>query len=460
MASGSTPTYLIPYPLPTDPVNVASDIEELADRLEILFGNTVTASGSNTFTNTNIFSVNSASTAVRITQVGSGNALLVEDDANPDTSAFVVTNAGDVGIGKLSPGEKLDVAGNIKLTGNLIFEGASEDNHELSIVYTNPTVDRTITLPDVTGTVITTGNLSSITSVGTIASGIWTGTAISAAYGGTGIASYGTGDLLYASASNALSALNIGSSGQVLTVSGGLPVWAAAPVSLPSQTGNAGELLVTDGTTASWSNAVTANAVGSVGFIVQGLSGQTANLQEWKDSAGNIFVQISSSGELSALRGANIDGSTQTISIGTSQTTGVTNIGSTSGTGAITIGRSTAAQTVSVANGATATSTTKTVNIGTEGLSGSTTNINIGSAVSGALGTITINEPTLFPAPTTTTTSIRLPHGTAPSSPTNGDVWTTTAGIYVRINGNTVGPLGSGSGGGDAKPDVFMLMGA
>jgi hypothetical protein len=37
--------------------------------------------------------------------------------------------------------------------------------------------------------------------------------------------------------------------------------------------------------------------------------------------------------------------------------------------------------------------------------------------------------------------SINLPHGTAPSSPANGDVWTTTAGMYVRVNGSTVGPL-------------------
>jgi hypothetical protein len=37
--------------------------------------------------------------------------------------------------------------------------------------------------------------------------------------------------------------------------------------------------------------------------------------------------------------------------------------------------------------------------------------------------------------------SLRLPHGTAPSSPVDGDMWTTTAGLYVRINGATVGPL-------------------
>lgn len=38
-----------------------------------------------------------------------------------------------------------------------------------------------------------------------------------------------------------------------------------------------------------------------------------------------------------------------------------------------------------------------------------------------------------------------LPHGSAPTSPTNGDVWTTTAGMYVRVNGTTVGPFGTGA---------------
>ena len=36
---------------------------------------------------------------------------------------------------------------------------------------------------------------------------------------------------------------------------------------------------------------------------------------------------------------------------------------------------------------------------------------------------------------------LNLPHGAAPTSPVNGDMWTTTAGLYVRINGATVGPL-------------------
>lgn len=58
-----------------------------------------------------------------------------------------------------------------------------------------------------------------------------------------------------------------------------------------------------------------------------------------------------------------------------------------------------------------------------------------------AAGLATWTRPNIFPAATTAIPSIRLPHGTAPSSPTNGDIWTTTAGIFVRINGATIGPL-------------------
>lgn len=47
-------------------------------------------------------------------------------------------------------------------------------------------------------------------------------------------------------------------------------------------------------------------------------------------------------------------------------------------------------------------------------------------------------------ASTTAGASLNIPHGTAPTSPTNGDCWTTTAGAYCRINGATVGPIVGG----------------
>lgn len=44
-------------------------------------------------------------------------------------------------------------------------------------------------------------------------------------------------------------------------------------------------------------------------------------------------------------------------------------------------------------------------------------------------------------ASSATRAGFNLPAGTAPTSPVDGDVWTTTAGLFARINGATVGPF-------------------
>ena len=51
---------------------------------------------------------------------------------------------------------------------------------------------------------------------------------------------------------------------------------------------------------------------------------------------------------------------------------------------------------------------------------------------------ITANLPFLTKASATGAAGLNIPHGTAPSSPNNGDVWTTTSGLYSYINGATV----------------------
>ena len=48
--------------------------------------------------------------------------------------------------------------------GSLVFEGSTDDGFETTIAVVNPTADRTVTFPDVTGTVVTTGDTGSITS--------------------------------------------------------------------------------------------------------------------------------------------------------------------------------------------------------------------------------------------------------------------------------------------------------
>ena len=46
----------------------------------------------------------------------------------------------------------------------IIFEGATDDAHETTLTVTDPTADRTITIPNVTGTVVTTGDTATVTA--------------------------------------------------------------------------------------------------------------------------------------------------------------------------------------------------------------------------------------------------------------------------------------------------------
>lgn len=49
------------------------------------------------------------------------------------------------------------------ISGNLVFEGSTADSHETTLIITDPTADRSVTIPNASGTVITTGNLDDMT---------------------------------------------------------------------------------------------------------------------------------------------------------------------------------------------------------------------------------------------------------------------------------------------------------
>ena len=59
----------------------------------------------------------------------------------------------------------------------------------------------------------------------------------------------------------------------------------------------------------------------------------------------------------------------------------------------------------------------------------------IANEITAAANTFTGKQT--YAASTTSAASINIPHGTAPTSPSNGDVWTTTSGLLARINGTT-----------------------
>lgn len=59
--------------------------------------------------NTIILDTSSSNAALRITQRGNGNVLLVEDETNPDSTPLVITANGRLGVGTLSPISKVGI---------------------------------------------------------------------------------------------------------------------------------------------------------------------------------------------------------------------------------------------------------------------------------------------------------------------------------------------------------------
>lgn len=97
------------------------------------------------------------------------------------------------------------------------------------------------------------------------------------------------------------------------------------------------------------------------------------------------------------------------------------------------------------------TDTTKKVMLEVSGVTTGTTRVlSVPDETTTLVGTTTAqtltNKVVRTTAGTTANAPVRIPHGSAPTSPVNGDMWTTTAGVYVRINNSTVGPLAAATG--------------
>jgi len=89
---------------------------------------TTTGTGANTFAGNTIISVtDNTNAALRITQMGTGNALLVEDSTNPDASPFMINSSGQVVVGDTSLYTSAGVTGGLQVTG------ASADSATIAI---------------------------------------------------------------------------------------------------------------------------------------------------------------------------------------------------------------------------------------------------------------------------------------------------------------------------------------
>ena len=189
MSSGLTTNYSLPYPLSTDPVDVAGDIQDLADVLATFLTNPAFLNGINVANGTvatsnttaNVFNANS-------TTLNLGGAATTLNIGNASGQANF---AGDVNV---ATGKGYEVNNVSVLTATILGS---------SVVS------------------------SSLTSVGTLSSGTWSATTIAVDKGGTGLTSYAVGDIVYASGATTLAKLADVATGNAL-ISGGIttaPSW-------------------------------------------------------------------------------------------------------------------------------------------------------------------------------------------------------------------------------------------
>src|SRR3990172_1504206 len=121
--------------------------------------------------------------------------------------------------------------------------------------------------------------------------------------GGTGLTSFTAGDLIYSSAANTLATLPIGGSGQVLSVSGGVPVWSTNLSTNYWQTnsGALAPLSITDDLLIGGVSTVSAK------FQVISGTGDTDIAGTLAVGTGNAF-QVNSSGQITAPVSSTING--------------------------------------------------------------------------------------------------------------------------------------------------------
>ena len=278
---------------------------------------------------------------------GSSGAFVVNGGALGTPSSGTVTNLtgtasininGTVGATTANTGAFTSIT-STSASGILTRAAATQDgvhiygraggtgNFEVIITPTTLSADRTLTLPDNSGTVLTTG------------------TAVTAAQGGTGQTSYAVGDILYASAATTLSKLAGVATGNAL-ISGGVttaPSWGKIGLTthisgtLAVGNGGTGATTLTGVLKGNGTSAFTAATAGT-DYAAPGSTTTYTVVQNF--AASGITLKGSSTGT-TTFASANASATNYTItfpaSTGTVLTTGATVTVALGGTGATTL---------------------------------------------------------------------------------------------------------------------------
>jgi len=139
--------------------------------------------------------------------------------------------------------DTISFLGTVQGGSPLVFEGTTADGFETTLAITDPTADRTITLPDYTGT------LSTLTGTETLTNKTWNFAnntmvgQLAVANGGTGVGTFTSNGLLYGNGTGNLQVTAAGTSGQLIIADGsGVPTFVS--MSGDATIDNAGALTI------------------------------------------------------------------------------------------------------------------------------------------------------------------------------------------------------------------------
>ena len=154
--------------------NQIQTVVSVQDTLTLSFPNDVTIPNNLTVTN----NLNTTGTSTLGTIEFSGNTIRSTDSTRINVNDVFRANELETQDGLLKfdkigafPRIQSTKADNVVVfdaipafNASIIFEGSTADNNELTITATDPTADRTLTIPDVSGAFVTTGDTGTVTS--------------------------------------------------------------------------------------------------------------------------------------------------------------------------------------------------------------------------------------------------------------------------------------------------------
>jgi len=237
----------------------------------VITGPTISGVVGGTQTSATITTLTSA-TITGLSSLVVGNLSFVSGSITDSSGAIDFGNENLVTTGTFGAGTTTLGAltcGTITSTGaTIVFEGATDDAYETTLTVADPTADRTITFPNITGTVITDGDTNTVSgtmvradtivesnmaansidsdsyvdgsirtehlAANSVDSGHYVDGSIRTAHiadnqitGAKLNPSLVAGDIIYASATDTIARLGKGSDDEVLTLASGLPSWSS-----------------------------------------------------------------------------------------------------------------------------------------------------------------------------------------------------------------------------------------